>query len=282
MHDTRRTLGGPLQVRVLFLAERPMARRKRDDVGFDVDKAIATLHREALAVGAVPADDPRAASPQHTARAHLHGLEPSSCKRSPCRLAGVCHALIEITEHRAELERSKELLDVLEQTHEVSKWLGKSGFRYVEALNALVEHGKGRHASEATLRLAPPAHDHALLCVRPLRIMQPLTALLCSLDNFEEALRESVSSRALRQPADRKRADVLLTAVWQHLDWGGLTYAEIAKLVPDRNGPNGAAERVRARVRSKNARCVMPRELHPALAADRRRPDKRRKPRSSA
>jgi hypothetical protein len=259
-----------------------MARRKRDDVGFDVDKAIATLHREALAVGAVPANDPRAASPQHTARAHLHGLEPSSCKRSPCRLAGLSHALIEIIEHMAELERSTELLDVLEQTHEVSKWLGKSGFRYVQALSALVEHGKDRHAFEEKLRLARPAHNHALMCVRPLRIMRPLTAFLQSLDNFEDDLRELLLSRDLRQAADRKRADVLLTAVWQHLNWGGLTYAESAKLVPDRNGPKGAAERVRARVRSKNARCVMPREFHPELAADRRRPDKRRRPRSSA
>ncbi|MBI3206134.1 MAG: hypothetical protein HYZ29_31650 [Myxococcales bacterium] len=266
---------------MLFLAERPMARRKRDDVGFDVGKAIAALHLEALAAGAAQ-DDPRAASPQHTARAHLHGLEPSSCKRSPCRLAGFCHALAEITEHRTELERTKELLDVLEQTHEVSKWLGNSGFRYVQALNALVEHGKDRHASEEKLRLARPAHDHALLCVRPLRIMRPLTAFLQSLDNFEDDLRELLLSRHLRQPADRKGADVLLTAVWQHLDWGGLTYAEIARLVPDRNGPNGAAERVRSRVRSKNARCVMPREFHPELAADRRRPDKRRRVRSSA
>lgn len=265
-----------------MLAERPMAKRKRDDVGFDVEKAIAALHREALVAGAVPQDDHRAASPLQTARAHLHGLGRSSCKRGPCRVAGLCHALVEIGEHRGELERSKELLEVLEQTHEVSKWLGYSGFRYVQALNALVEHGKARHASEENLGLARPAHDHALLCVRPLRIMRPLTAVLRSLDGFEEALRESVSSRALRQPADRKRADVLLTAVWQHLDWGGLTYAEIAKLVPDRNGPNGAAERVRARVRSKNARCVMPRELHPEIAADRRRPDKRRRPRSSA
>jgi hypothetical protein len=258
-----------------------MAKRKRDDLGFDVKKAIAALHDAALAAGAVPKDDPRAASPEQTAFAHLHGLEPDSCKRSPCRLAGLCHALGEITEHQAELVRSTELLDVMAQTHDVEKWLRNAGFLYVQALNALVERGKARHAAGARLRLALLAHDHELLCVRPARILLRLTAFLQAVENFDDELRELLASRQLRQPASTKPADLLLTAVWQHLDWGGLTCDEIAKLVPDGNGVRGAADRVRKRVGSRNARCMMPRELHPAFGADRKRPDKRRKRRSS-
>jgi hypothetical protein len=41
-----------------------------------------------------------------------------------------------------------------------------------------------------------------------------------------------LESTELGQPSDRKRSTLLLTAVYQHLRWGGFTYREIAKLVP--------------------------------------------------
>jgi hypothetical protein len=101
-----------------------------------------------------------------------------------------------------------------------------------------------------------------------------LTVFLQSLENFDEELRGLLVSRQLRQRADTKPADVLLTAVWQHLDWGGLTNAEIAQLVPDGNGTRGAADRVRKRVDRPNVRCMMPREpseLGPTVSDDKRR-----------
>ena len=73
---------------------------------------------------------------------------------------------------------------------------------------------------------------------------------------------------------------MLLTAVWQHLDWGGLTYEEIYELVPSFGGVAKAKDVVRKRVATADARSLKPRELHPELPKP-PKVDKSRRRRSS-
>jgi hypothetical protein len=244
-----------------------MTKRRDANVEFDVDAAIAALHREALAAGAVPDGDSRATSPHLTALAHLHGLEPPTCNQLPCRTAGLCLALCELLQYQAETRDLRPLLDASDRSREASAWMAKNGLRYAEALETLVNHGHERNRAAVELGTAAPAHEHDLLCVRPDNIIQSLAALNESLGRFDEDLRGLVRSREVQQGGTGKRSGLLLRAVHQHLRWGGFPYAEIAALVPDGHGARDAAERARTRVRSACARWIFPRELEPRLAS---------------
>src|SRR5262249_17341105 len=151
--------------------------------------------------------------------------------------------------------------------------------QYNAAIDAVLRRSEERHRFEAE-HPGLMIHDHELLCVRPLRILRTMTMLFQQLQGFDDELRGLAYSRELQQPGDTKRGDLLLTAVYQHLRWGQLKYAEIAELVPDGNGPKGAAERVRARVKSADQRSVRPRD--PDLGMPNKdKPEKRRRGRSS-
>lgn len=258
-----------------------MPKRKPEGVGFDVHKAIEVLHRAAVAAGAVPTGDGRAASPALTAAAHLHEFGAPICNKNPCRAAGLCLALHELVQYRAELEQLKPVLDAADLTEEASRWLGSVGFRYANALDALVAYGKKQHAREKKINAAVPIHDHDRICVRPAQVYRLMTAFLVSLNRLDSDLRSTAWSRELQQPLYGKRNAPLLTAVWQHLDWGGFTYEAIFELVPTFKIPGNVKDAVRKRVRPTRdkrvpetpeakraremaARSLLPRDLHPA------------------
>jgi hypothetical protein len=242
------------------------AKRKRTDVGFDVDRAIDKLHRAAFASGALPKADPDIVAPEITAAAHLHGVGPKQCTDYPCRLGGLCHALLELTQYRAELKSLKPLVEAAERTEEMRKWLRNEGYRYAKTLNAWIELGGARHDFERKIGAQIPMHDHQQLCEQPRRILYCMTALLKSFEGVDP--RKVFQSSELRQPTTRKRGALLLAAVWQHLDWGGLPYEEIFELVPSFVRTQNAKDVVRdhiARPSNRRARSILPRELHPEL-----------------
>jgi hypothetical protein len=249
-----------------------MAARRRENVGMDLEVAIRTLHREAVAGGVFAAGDPRTADPWATARAHLHPFgrgEP--CTTNPCRLAALCLALFEVLQHQSEAQGLTALLDAAAKTESTWTWLRTDGHRYVEALTTLSAYGKDRHRFEHAHGLGVQAHDHDTVCVRPQQIIGVLVVLLRALEGFGDALLESPWSNELRQHGRRPRSShLLLRAVCQHLRWGGFTYGAIATLIPDGNGPRGAAERVRKRVAMPDARSLFPRELHPDFEVEER------------
>lgn len=119
---------------------------------------------------------------------------------------------------------------------------------------------------------------------RRLREANALVARLASLrsgvDGLASGLRSNAWGAQHQQPSARKGSDLLLTAVWQHLDWGGLTYDEIFDLVPSAGTVTKAKDVVRKRVARPNARSMLPRELHPELCED-PKVEKRRRRRSS-
>ncbi len=228
------------------------------DIGFNLDDAISRIHAAALEAGAVPPDDGRAKDPAHTAEAHLHSVDPGGrCSRSPCRVAGLGLALHEMTQFRAELETLAPFRLAAVSTHEL---LG--AFRAVGAdyLTGLLEHGKAAHRFEGQIDASVATHDHDLLCIRPVRILLKLADVFKELKEFDGKLREVFWSAELQQPGGKKRGARLLTAVCQHLYWGGVSYKEIHELAHGQSGNNGVADKIRMRVGSPDARSLFPRD----------------------
>lgn len=256
-----------------------MARRMHD-VGFDVAKAIERLHQAAVREGAVPAGDGRSESPILTAYAHLHGIERGfDCPDAPCRKAGLCHALFELLEYRAEVEQKQTVLTTIDRAHEASRSLQKMAQEFAEFAERLPkEMEKGRAFHFAGDRVPRAYRD--VLRTQPRRIRQRIGGLLRSIVDYETALGGLIASPELSQAAGSKRTTLLLRAVWQHLDWGGCTYEEISDLVPSVARPRNVKDTVRKRIREEDARSMRPRELHPRLAP-RGRVDKRQRRRSS-
>jgi hypothetical protein len=251
-----------------------MTKRKASGVGFDLERAGQSLQAAAHAAGLRPMGiDPAKATLLQTANVHLHGLEQNGCKESPCRRAGLCHALDELAAYIADTTDRRAVVEAAAQTHEMEKFLGNSGDRYAKALSALTEYGGGFHRDGE-----PLSHDHETLCERPAEILLRMAQFLGSMAEFNEALRKNLWSR----PPQRKSREWLLIAVWQHLDWGGFTYREIFKLVPDDEDEDGWFDRIRKRVLGPDARSSRPKELHPALVERHPPPDKRKRRRSSS
>ncbi len=230
-------------------------------IGFDVDAATLTLYRQALAAGAVADDIAGPDSPRDVAEAHLH-TSRDRCSKNPCRTAGLCHALYELVQYRAEVKDPQGLMSAAQATEEMRKAVRKCGDAYVPTLRQLLQRSEENHRLDRDLGPREARSEHEILCVRPLEILAQMTALSMNLERFERELRGRMWSFELQQSGDKRPGDLLLTSVYQHLRWGGLSYKEIAELVPDMVGPLGAEERVRARVKSPNARSFPPIEVH--------------------
>lgn len=239
-------------------------RRKNLGVGFELEAAMQRLEVFVMNTGVVPLIDTEPGRAQELAAHHLHGAGDDSCNLKPCRLGGVCHALAEIARFEAERRTLRSALETIEAANEAQKWLATSGERFAEALRALASYGHNQH-------LGPRFHDHVALCDQPLAVLVRLDELAASIAGLDERLRDLFWRPEHRRRRNEKGADWLLTAVWQHLDWGGFTYQEVFEFVPDRDPKrvrvtNPAArralvDRVRKRIQSGEARTILPREL---------------------
>lgn len=229
-------------------------------VTFDIDAAVLSLYRAAIKAGAIPDDDERQPGPTETAAFHLHGYESTTCTKSPCRAAGLCHALHELVQHRNEVA-DKEIIKAADATELMRKTFRKCGDKYMETLEALSARSDERHRQLRSLGRKEPRSVHETLCRLPERAIIEMATLNETLNELEQRLRAHNWSFDLQQSQDKRPADLLLTAVYQHLRWGGLTYAEIARLVPDGRGSIGEIARIRDRIKSPNQRSIMPREL---------------------
>lgn len=196
-------------------------------------------------------------SPMQTAMAHAfeHGMQVGACRRKPCRVGGLCWALYEILIWRAEREGARgAILGVAESYEHLLTVLATAIEPCARAVARLQTESRKQHKLEDRARLSAPVHAHALLCVEPPALVHALRLVQARLDRSRTALRDIIDSPQLRQSTLTKRSSLLLTAVYQHLAWGGLTYKEIFALVPDHSGPRGAKDRVRKRVYAKDAR----------------------------
>lgn len=215
-----------------------MAEKKSVQLGFDLPKAIESLRAAAVTAGAFPPTDPRAQSPHHVAEAHVHGVENARhCRRHQCRLAGVCLALSEILIHEADIENLKPFFDAAAHADEVSVNLSRAQ-KGAEAATVLLEANAGALQAGEGEKRTPV--EQAVLMVRATAVIRKHAEALA------QGLRANAWSKHHQQPRTKKRSDLLLTAVWQHLDWGGLTYEEIFELVPGYGSCEAERRRARA------------------------------------
>jgi hypothetical protein len=252
------------------------------DLGFDLEAAITSLVAMAVRLRVFDERDPRACDSFALAEAHIHHSGSGSCIERPCRRGGVCHALADLVAYKRESEQLGTLVRVADLTHPVRMWLDGDGHAYGRALAGLLEAVQAAPAGTG-----PLSWSKELVSERPARILYLLMAILSETEGYEEAVRDLFWSRALRQLGGRKRSQLLLTATWQHLAWGGFSNTEILALVPPTTSGGRAQklERIRKRIDEPNARTMMPNELHPALGVPVRRtrsqkppPKKRRVP----
>jgi len=231
-----------------------MSDREPHDVRFDVEAAIGAIHRAAVEAGAVSASDGRAEDPKSVSLAHSHGARESSCRKSPCRVGGLCYALRELLQYREGISQGGEFIAAADKTEDMCI----ATDAYVGQLRSLLNQGLDAHDSEADDSPDFVSHDHDMLCVLPYRLIELITEMRPLLDSLTLKLRGHFYSFELQQSNHRKRSDLLLTAVLQHLDWGGLKAEEIYALVPDGDGQLGFRERLDYRLGLKNARSIIP------------------------
>jgi hypothetical protein len=243
-----------------------MAKGNQFILGFDLEAAISTLHTRALEAGAVPEGDWRAEDPWNTANAHMHGKDGRSCTKTKCRVGGLCYALKELLFYKRGQAGAAPFIAAADDTETMCKAMFKAGGRYIKTLERLRNDSQTLHQQEAE-------HHHEILCVRPAHILKLMIELQRSLVNFEDELRGLLWSFQLQQSSHAKGGHLLLSAVRQHLAWGGLEDEEIAELVPDGLGTIGDShlKRVDHSVRKEpNARCVVPAELDGKLKKKKR------------
>jgi hypothetical protein len=251
------------RIGVWGLAPLEMGKKNRASLGFDVARAIESLRAAAVARGVFPAGDPRAAWPHMVAEEHLHPMGPDRrCRQNPCSLAGLCLALYELLQHEGELAVMKDALAAVRKGKEVASHLD-SAIRRLGEVEELVK----------TTKIPERAKEAATLASR-------ISTLRTEVDRFSQGLKPEAWSPQLQQPSTRKGADLLLRAVWQHLDWGGFTYEEAFELVPTLAKVSNPKDTVRDRVKDADARSLFPREEHPDLFEP-PRVEKRRRRRSS-
>ena len=216
--------------------------KKKGPEGPDfVERALATLHAEALVAGA-PCNEPGKAAYE----AHLHGIEsPPRCTAKPCRLGGLCLALFELTQYQREALLSMAFVDAAKEAANMREALD----RFLVTLAPVVHRVAKTHWRVAL-------HDHSV-CASAIGVLPLAIELTASLDGFADTMRRHVWSQELQQPRGKKKTDLLLIAMYQHLKWGGLKHAEMARLVLG-DETKGAADRVRARLKSPDARSMHP------------------------
>ena len=233
-----------------------MIHREPHDVRFDAEAAIGAIRQAAVEAGAVSAGDGRAEDPKYVSLAHSHGASESCCRKRPCRVGGLCYALRELLQYQEGISQGGEFITAADKTEDMCIATDE----YLGPLRSLLNQGLEAHDSEANNSPGFVSHDHGMLCVLPYRLIELVTEMRPLLDSLTLKLRGHFYSFELQQSNHRKRSDLLLTAVWQHLHWGGLNAEEIYALVPDGNGPLEFQGRLDYRLGLKNARSIIPYE----------------------
>jgi hypothetical protein len=212
--------------------------RKRNDTPIQI--AFASVTAAVCAEYGLAPDSPTARSPLALALRHIaqheNRRDPSRCDRVPCRVGGLSFALYELAAYRADVEQGDDLVAAAEVVAEL-----RSALRRLEPKIACVVaaiRARSEIAHEIEKGGGPATHDHATWCERPSTLLARFDALCAAVDGAPEApgrlddlIRSGYRSPEHRQRGDKKPADLCITAVCQHLAWGGFTNREIAGLI---------------------------------------------------
>ena len=251
---------------------------RHERLGFDPEALLSGLLEKLIAVGGVASDDPRvrfwnAERAPETDEAlrfryllflgmdhqNQHGIQQGGplCKSFPCPVAGLSAAIVQIAGDQVErrdpmgfVALSDVIADFKKQPATLSAYL-----RWFLEIN-----------KDSTAWLVPLSDSSRLALAR-------LDALMEVLGPLQSDLLSQLESPQFQQSGVGRRAERVLTAVYQHLHLtGGFTFAELAAIkldcsepgaaVPDSYGAQqalkSAAEAIEKRVRSDDERTWHP------------------------
>src|SRR5664280_2913363 len=163
-----------------------MAKDKRNNLGFDVDAAIRTLHAAAIEAGAVSEGDPRAKSPLLTSKAHFHRDDQPTCTNRPCRIRGLCLALYELVQYLDERRYVAPFIEAADQTENLRRAILDAAVLYQPTLEWFRTQSLEYHRLEEA---TGQRHDHKMVCERPHQILVSMSALEALVEHFELELR---------------------------------------------------------------------------------------------
>ena len=229
-----------------------MAKKPRHErIGFDPYAMIDALLAKLVAAGGIARNDPRlriwnaelpadadekAEDYRILSLIHLggehqveHGIQKGGplCPDFPCRLAGLCSAIVEIAGY---LIQAKDRHGFLAVSDAINDFRPKPA-----TLRALLSWFADVHTDNDEKGLVPISDG-------PRFALERLDALSVALDEVQAALLAQLESQQFQQPDQGRPAERLLTAVYQHLHIvGGLPFEELAMLKLEIDGMDLAA-----------------------------------------
>ncbi len=235
---------------------------KGEAPGFDVEAAIASLAAWTLADAvANDVEDLKTRTASALAKStdhivmHDHQAE-TPCLAQPCPTLGVSWSLTLCVMHQRERSVFAPWLEFADQAERSASEIRKQFRRLRRCIAVLREASNERHRLEAETHAPPGAHAHDVLCENPITAVARCLQTAGELEAAAAAIRKQSNMPEFRKrPPPNRRPLELLTGVWQHLRFdGGFTYAAIAALVPDEQGPRGLPGRIKAAMRRPDAR----------------------------
>lgn len=230
-----------------------MAKKPRHErIGFDPYAMIDALLGKLVVAGGIAKNDPRLGiwntelpadadektedyrnlSLIHLAGEHQveHGIQKDGphCHDFPCRVAGLCGAVVEIADY---LIQAKDRHGFLAVSDAIQDFRPK---RVV--LRALLSWFADLQKENDKKRLVPISDGSRLALER-------LDALGEALDDLQAAVLAQLESQQFQQPDQGRPAERLLTAVYQHLHIvGGVPFEELAMLKLEIDGTDLTSE----------------------------------------
>jgi hypothetical protein len=235
---------------------------RTDDRGFEVGSAIESLFAWLVEHGARSTSSPWSAATEHITN-HDDGTEAvNRCTAKPCPLLGVSWALYACLMYERERNVFGPWIEFATRAELTAAALGTAGVELLRSTAAIQKASKVMHDAQSAAEARAPTHPHELLCVGPATMAERVIALVADLEEIASQLRaKSLVSEFQRKPSPTRPARELLTCVWQHLHLdGGLKYAEVSRLVPDRRGGTRQEQddRVKKRVKRPDVRWRSP------------------------
>jgi hypothetical protein len=237
---------------------------RTDDPGFEVAGAIRALFAWLVERGAPPTGSPWSAATDHIA---MHDNGPKAegatgCAAMPCPTLGVSWGLYACLMYERECSVFGPWIEFATCAELAAASLGTAGVELLRTAAAIQQASKVMHDAQGTAGAQAPTHPHDLLCVAPATMAARVTLLVADLEELANRLRgKSLIAEFQRKPGPTRPARELLTCVWQHLHLdGGLKYAEVWRLVPDRRGGTRPEQddRVKKRVKRPDVRWRSP------------------------
>jgi hypothetical protein len=234
---------------------------RTDDPGFDIDGGIKSLLGWLVEHGAPPAGSPWSAATDHIAM-HDSGLEgPTRCTATPCPALGVSWALYACLIYERERNVFGPWIEFATRAELTAASLGTAGVELLRSAAAIQKASKVMHDAQGAAEARAPTHPHELLCIGPATMAGRVVSLVADLEIANRLRAKSLVTEFQRKPSSTRPARELLSCVWQHLHLdGGLKYAEVSRLVPDRRGGTRQeqADRVKKRVQRPDVRWRSP------------------------